>query len=172
MPSCTIMTVIEQVQQANAAWRQNDLNTAYSLMKQAASASKTLDLACHLAVLVHAMGRSQEARDALLQLTADYPTFSSAQSQLARIAKMDARANSPEARREIAERRASLARMRAVLERDPFFKPSHFWNEIAEKHERMLDAFGIDNFKRTVAHNYHNWMIYTENDVQWQRLRE
>jgi putative sugar O-methyltransferase len=158
-------------EQADAAWRRNDFKTAYSLFEQAFLANRTVELACHLAVLTHAMGKSQEARDALVILAADYPTFTRAQTQLARIVKMDARASSPEARQEIAERRALLATMRAALDRDPFFKPSLFWDEVAQKHERMLDTFGIDNFKRTVAHNFHNWLICKEQDVQWQQLR-
>lgn len=162
------MTLLEQ---ANAAWRQSDLNTAFALMMQAFSANRTPQVACHVATLLHAMGRSQEARDTLVNLAADFPAFVPAQSQLARIVKMDARAASPEAQQEIAERRALLAAMRAALDRDPFFKPSQFWNFIAEKHERMLDDFGIDNFKRTLAHNYQNWLICSEQDSQWQRLR-
>ena len=162
------MTLLEQ---ANAAWRRNDLDAAYALMMQALSANRTVDMICHAAALLHAMGRSQEAKDALLNLAADIPVFFPAQSQLARIVKMDARACSPEARQEIAERRALLATMRAALDRDPFFKPSRFWDIIAKKHERMLDDFGIDNFKRTLAHNFHNWLISTGQDHQWQRLR-
>lgn len=38
-------------------------------------------------------------------------------------------------------------------------------------HEGMLDAFGIDNFKRTVSHNYQNWLIARAEDRQWQGLR-
>ncbi|MEI8257252.1 MAG: putative sugar O-methyltransferase, partial [Deltaproteobacteria bacterium] len=95
-----------------------------------------------------------------------------AHSQLARMVKVDARAASSEAKQEIAERRALLAKMRDSLDRDPFFKPSRFWDEIAQKHERMLDDFGVDNFKRTVAHNYQNWLITNEQEGQWQRLRE
>jgi len=128
--------------------------------------------ACGLAAALHAMGRSDQAREFLVNVIFRNPGHIGAQSQLARILKIDARLVSDEAKRENAERRAAIAAARASLESDSFFKPSRFWDQICAKHERLLDQFGIDNFKRSVAHQYQNWLIHSTQDIQWRRLLE
>ncbi|MGL4243038.1 MAG: putative sugar O-methyltransferase [Beijerinckiaceae bacterium] len=45
------------------------------------------------------------------------------------------------------------------LEKDPAFLPSAFWRDINNKNMAMLEADGIDNFKRTLSQNYYNWLI-------------
>ncbi|HTL01279.1 MAG TPA: putative sugar O-methyltransferase [Vicinamibacterales bacterium] len=45
------------------------------------------------------------------------------------------------------------------LDADAAFKPSAFWREINDKNLQMLMADGIDNFKRTLSHNYYSWLI-------------
>lgn len=156
---------------ATGAWRNNELDSAHALLAQAYAGHSTPDVPCRFASLLHHMGRSNEAYDLLFETIAKAPWFLPAQSQLARMIKMDRRANSEDARIEVTQRRAVISEMRLVLERDPFFKPNAFWNAIATKHERMLDAFGIGSFKRTVAHNYQNWLICSAEDSQWQNLR-
>jgi len=128
--------------------------------------------ACGLAAAIHAMGRSDEAREFLINVISRNPGHVGAQSQLARILKLDARSVSDEAKRENAERRALIEVARTSLESDPFFKPSRFWDQICAKHERLLDELGINNFKRSVSHQYQNWLIYNNQDIQWRRLLE
>ncbi len=158
------------IERAIALWRQNDLAGAHGLLAQCFNETRDAGVAFHLGEVLHAMGRSREAREVLVMLVADAPHFLPAHAQLARVVREVARAASPEAQRENAERRALLAPMWEALERDPFFKPSDFWSFIAAKHLRMLDASGIDNFKRTLAHNYQNWLIISPEDKQWKRL--
>jgi putative sugar O-methyltransferase len=160
------------IEQARAAWRQNDLNTAQALALKAFNEDRSADNACFLAQVLYGAGRSGEARNILRSAIAELPWYLPAQAQLGRMIKMDARATADATRKELAERATFLAATRATLDRDPFFKPSVFWTDIAIKHERMLDHFGIENFKRTVAHNYQNWLIASSDDPQWIRLRE
>jgi len=127
---------------------------------------------CGLAAAIHATGRSNEARECLAYVISENPGYVRAQSQLARILKLDARLVSDEAQRENAERRALIEAARASLENDPFFKPSRFWDQICARHEQLLDQLGIDNFKRSVSHQYQNWLIRDTQDIQWRRLRK
>ena len=41
----------------------------------------------------------------------------------------------------------------------PEFMPSKYWQEINNKNLEMLTEGGLDNFKRTLAHNYYSWLI-------------
>ena len=137
-----------------------------------AAISSNAEKACGLAAALHAMGRPDEAREFLVDVIFRNPGHVGAQSQLARILKMDARLVSEEAKRENAERRALIEAARASLENDPFFTPSRFWDQICAKHEQLLDQLGINNFKRSVAHQYQNWLIHSSKDIQWRRLLE
>jgi putative sugar O-methyltransferase len=53
--------------------------------------------------------------------------------------------------------------MMAELQTAPEFLPSKFWSDINEKNLKMLKQDGIHNFKRTLAQNYYNWLIVSEN---------
>ncbi len=126
---------------------------------------------CGLAAAIHAMGRSNEARECLAQVTSRHPGHVRAQSQLARLLKLDARLSSDEDRKENTQRHALIDAAKASLQKDPFFEPSRFWEQICAKHEQLLDQFGINNFKRSVSHQYQNWLIHDVQDIQWRRLR-
>lgn len=156
---------------ATSAWKKNDVELAESLMAKACARFSGPDTHCRYAMLLHHMGRSDEAYKLLFDTIARAPWFMPAQTQLARMIKMDRRADSEEVRTEIIQRQALVQSMKNCLARDLLFKPNKFWDAIAGKHESMLDAFGINNFKRTVAHNYQNWLISSADDSQWQGLR-
>jgi putative sugar O-methyltransferase len=38
-------------------------------------------------------------------------------------------------------------------------EPSAFWQDINQKNRQMIEADGLENFKRTVSMNYFNWLI-------------
>jgi putative sugar O-methyltransferase len=160
------------IEQARSAWRLNDLDSAQALALEAFNENQNADNACFLAQVLYGAGQSGEACNILRSTTAQLPWYLPAQAQLARMIKMDARARSDTTKKELAERATFLAAARATLDRDPFFKPSVFWTDVAAKHEQMLDRFGIENFKRTVGHNYQNWLIVEADDPQWIGLRE
>src|SRR3954463_8101614 len=65
---------------------------------------------------------------------------------------------------------ALSARMTAELERNPSYLPSAFWQEINDKNIHMLVAEGIDNFKRTISHNYYSWLIMNPLTQQFRYL--
>lgn len=50
------------------------------------------------------------------------------------------------------------------LQSFPVVLPSMFWQDFANAHLRMIAKYGAKNFKRTVGHNYYNWMIYDRSD--------
>ncbi len=54
----------------------------------------------------------------------------------------------------------------------PEVMPSNFWVSHAKQHVEMLVRFGMLNFKRTVAHNYYNWLTLSSSDNQIRRLLE
>lgn len=54
----------------------------------------------------------------------------------------------------------------------PVVMPSKFWVSHANEHIEWLVKFGFANFKRTVAHNYYNWLTLSINDNQIRRLLE
>ncbi len=42
---------------------------------------------------------------------------------------------------------------------DALYRPSIYWREVGQQNIAMLAEHGLENFKRTVAQNYFNWMI-------------
>jgi len=54
----------------------------------------------------------------------------------------------------------------------PEVMPSKFWVSHADQHVDLLVRFGLGNFKRTVAHNYYNWLTVSVTDNQIARLLE
>jgi putative sugar O-methyltransferase len=53
-----------------------------------------------------------------------------------------------------------IQRMTAELEAGPeVHRPSLFWARLNARHARQLEAFGFENFKRTVNTRYFNWRI-------------
>lgn len=54
----------------------------------------------------------------------------------------------------------------------PEATPSKFWETHAVEHIDMLVKYGLPNFKRTVAHNYYNWLTVSLSDHQIRSLIE
>ncbi len=54
----------------------------------------------------------------------------------------------------------------------PEATPSKFWVSHADQHIEMLVKHGLTNFKRTVAHNYYNWVTVSISDAQIRSLIE
>jgi putative sugar O-methyltransferase len=60
-----------------------------------------------------------------------------------------------------------IVRMREGLEAAaPIYQPGAFWNDLIETNLAMLEAEGIDRFKRTVSNNYYNWLVTDRRDPQ------
>jgi putative sugar O-methyltransferase len=51
-------------------------------------------------------------------------------------------------------------------------RPSRFWQDLNEINRTMLGKHGLENFKRTVAQNYFNWMVISEKDPQYISARK
>jgi putative sugar O-methyltransferase len=63
-----------------------------------------------------------------------------------------------------------IVRMREGLEASaPIYHPGAFWNDLIDANLAMLEAEGIDRFKRTVSNNYYNWLVTDPRDPQLQR---
>lgn len=50
------------------------------------------------------------------------------------------------------------------------FQPSLFWQDLSDRNQKQLDNFGMENFKRTIANNYFQWLPGSFDDNQLQRL--
>jgi len=71
---------------------------------------------------------------------------------------------------ETAEVIAEVERMRMnVLGSASEYHPGEFWDDLIARNIAMLEASGIENFKRTIANNYYNWMVSSIHDPQIQR---
>ncbi len=55
---------------------------------------------------------------------------------------------------------------------DPVYIPSEFWRTFGKFHIQLLERYGIENFKRTVSHNYQNWFMVSRDDPQVRHLFE
>lgn len=64
------------------------------------------------------------------------------------------------------------ARMMDELERDPKYLPSLFWRDINSKNLSMLNADGIENFKRSLSQNYYNFCTIHSKDVMFRAALE
>jgi putative sugar O-methyltransferase len=63
-----------------------------------------------------------------------------------------------------------IVRMREGLEASaPIYHPGAFWNDLIDANLAMLEAEGIERFKRTVSNNYYNWLVADPRDPQLQR---
>jgi len=57
---------------------------------------------------------------------------------------------------------------REIAGASPLYRPSNFWNDLNKKNFEMLAELGVENFKRTVAQNYFNWLVVGIRDVQFR----
>ena len=53
---------------------------------------------------------------------------------------------------------------------NPLYIPGELWTFFGNYHLELLKAYGVENFKRTVSHNYQNWLISHPSDLQFQKL--
>jgi putative sugar O-methyltransferase len=80
------------------------------------------------------------------------------------------RAADPVAQASIAEMHKIIGAMNVELTRNPLYTPGEFWSGIGKFHVDLLERYGVENFKRTVAHHYQNWFMDSLRDVQVQEL--
>ncbi len=113
-------------------------------------------------------GNEHQAEEILLQALPLDPA--SVAPHLSRVRFMKNRRASALARTADAELRASIAAMEDEIRRDALYVPSEFWHTYGKFHDKLLADYGIENFKRTVSHNYQNWLMATEDDPQVRQL--
>jgi putative sugar O-methyltransferase len=130
------------------------------------------DTLTHLAGLLAETRRESEAGDLLeLALAAD-PRHIGMHAQRDRLRFVMKRASDPRTRGEVRDMKAALDAMNRELARKEIYVPGVFWKHYSDMHVYLLERYGIENFKRTVAHNYQNWMMSTPDDPQVERLVE
>lgn len=57
---------------------------------------------------------------------------------------------------------------REVQEGPAIYRPSNFWTDLGSVNAGMIQELGLENFKRTVAQNYFNWLVISPRDVQFR----
>lgn len=124
------------------------------------------------ALRASAAGDHATAEQALEKAMSIAPTDSRFPPHLSRVRFLKARAANPAALATAAQLRASLAAMEAEIRRHSLYVPSEFWESWGRFDDKLLADYGIENFKRTVSHNYQNWMMTSANDSQVRRLHE
>ena len=63
----------------------------------------------------------------------------------------------------------TIAAMVAEVERGPeIYRPSRFWEHLNCVNKGMLQELGLENFKRSVAQNYFNWLVLGRGDPQFR----
>ena len=128
---------------------------------------QTNDLVLEARAYVDA-GNEDQAEEILLQALPLDPA--SVAPHLSRVRFMKDRRASSLAKTADAELRASIAAMEDEIRRDALYVPSEFWHTTGKFHKKWLADYGIENFKRTVSHNYQNWLMATEDDPQVRQL--
>ena len=91
-------------------------------------------------------------------------------AQLGRLSGVVRRRNQAGLDGEIAGMRARLAAMDAEIASSELYMPSVFWQRHIAMHLYLLESYGVENFKRTVSHNYQNWLMTSIADPQVSRL--
>lgn len=150
-----------------------DLIAAEELLRATLQAQPgNSDIMTHLASVLFTLGRKQEAFVIITQALEHNVASSRAHAQHDRMLYVERRAADPATKVEVDAMNAVLSRMDAELATSEIYVPSAFWTKHADLHKHLLAIYGIDQFKRTVAHNYHNWMMRTFDDPQVKRLLE
>jgi len=62
------------------------------------------------------------------------------------------------------------AMLSEVQEGPAIYRPSNFWNDLGAINRHMIHELGLENFKRTVAQNYFNWLVISPRDVQFRSV--
>jgi putative sugar O-methyltransferase len=63
---------------------------------------------------------------------------------------------------------ASLGDMVREVQAGPaIYRPSNFWKDLGAVNDSMIHELGLENFKRTVAQNYFNWLVISPRDGQF-----
>jgi putative sugar O-methyltransferase len=71
-----------------------------------------------------------------------------------------------------ADLRELEAMTRGVLDGPSLLGPSPFWKGLSERHRKELEAWGFDNFKRTLNTQYFNWRTLGILVHQWTVFRD
>ena len=87
-----------------------------------------------------------------------------------RIRFIVARRADPAAALAIADMDTVISAMNKELLKNHLYTPSIFWKVNCDNHIRLLSYYGIQNFKRTVSHNYQNWLVTSTKDVQFLNM--
>jgi putative sugar O-methyltransferase len=65
----------------------------------------------------------------------------------------------------------ALRDMAREVEAGPaIYRPSNFWKDLGSVNGDMIHELGLDNFKRTVAQNYFNWLVINRHDGQFKSV--
>ncbi len=90
---------------------------------------------------------------------------------LGRIRLLKSRSTDVAAQEQNRTMRKTISSMNRELEsNNPIYIPSEYWNTFGKFHFQLLERYGIENFKRTVSHNYQNWYMVSRDDPQVRQL--
>src|SRR5215831_12232354 len=117
------------------------------------------------------LGDFDEAERSLRQAAMLDPSNARIAPHLGRVRFLRARAGDAVAERQTRSMLAVIKSMAREIESSrPIYVPSKYWNTAGAFHVNLLERYGIENFKRTVSHDYQNWHMNDRDDPQVRQL--
>jgi putative sugar O-methyltransferase len=129
------------------------------------------DLISRAAAVAHC-GSFEESLRLLDQAARVNPSNPRLEPHFSRVRFLISRSVDPAVPGEVRTMLDAVESMNRELNKKPIFAPGLFWSTHGTFHVELLKSYGIENFKRTVSHNYQNWLMVTLADSQVRRLLE
>lgn len=117
-------------------------------------------------------GDNARAEQVLVEAMAVAPGDPRIPPHLSRVRFLKARADDPETQAANRKMTVEIEAMKAEICRHTIYIPSEFWGTWGRFNDNLLLDYGVENFKRTVSHNYQNWMMVAKDDPQVRTLHE
>ncbi len=116
-------------------------------------------------------GRYEKAERILLQIAVHNPdSLKFIAPHLSRVRFLKARFADKDVQHQNHRMLTAINSMNREIKSNPIYIPGEYWNTVGKDHIRLLEQYGIENFKRTVSHHYQNWFMCTQNDEQVRQL--
>ena len=168
----TNQNVAGALRSAIAQQVQGHLAAAEQLYVQILQAQPVTEAMVLLASVKFLTGNREEAFQLISQALEDNAGSAQAYAQRDRMMYVIQREANHSANADLELMRGSFAAMESELCRKDIYVPSQFWDKWGKVQKHLLEIYGVENFKRTVAHQYQNWLMVKQEDPQVQRLVE
>jgi putative sugar O-methyltransferase len=115
-------------------------------------------------------GDYEEAERRLLQAAMLNPTDLKIPPHLTRIRFLKSRSTDDTVKMQTQNMLETINSMNKEIKSNQIYVPGDFWETLGKIHLQLLERYGIENFKRTISHNYQNWLMVSLDDPQVRQL--